>query len=227
MRMSIVMPTLNEAARLRSFLEPLQSMRQLGHEIIVCDGGSDDDTRHIATPLADEVIVERPGRARQMNAGARRATGEAVIFLHADTRPPANFTQMIEAALAGGAHHWGRFDVRLDSDRPLLRLVGWLMNLRSRWTGIATGDQMLFVRRALFDRVGGFPDIALMEDIALSKTLKRYGTPACLRARVTTSARRWEAQGAWRTIFSMWRLRLRYWLGTDPKRLAAIYYGKR
>jgi rSAM/selenodomain-associated transferase 2 len=173
-------------------------------------------------PLCERVLHSAPGRARQMNAGAEAATGEVLWFLHADTGVPVDSDAIVQHALRGDAA-WGRFDVRLSGRKPLLRIVAWLMNLRSRFTGIATGDQGIFVKRAVFAAVGGFPDIPLMEDIALSRTLKQCAPPVCLRARLVTSSRRWESRGILRTIFLMWRLRFAYWRGVSPERLAAYY----
>ncbi len=184
----------------------------------MADGGSEDATREIAAPLADRVVLAPRGRARQMNAGAAAAGGDALLFLHADTRLPARADELIFHALQ--RHAWGRFDVRIEAAHPLLGVVGFAMNLRSRLTGIATGDQAIFVRREAFP---GFPEIALMEDIAFSKTMKRSGAPACLRERVTTSGRRWERDGVLRTVLLMWRLRLAYFLGTAPDELARRY----
>lgn len=222
MRLSIILPTLDEAAGIAAALLPLQALRRAGHEVIVADGGSTDGTATRAMPLADRVIAAPRGRARQMNAGAAVATGEALLFLHADTRLPADATARIAAALA--KHAWGRFDVTIQGRPALLRVVAALMNLRSRLTGIATGDQALFVTRAAFDAVAGYPDIPLMEDIALSKQLKRLGPPACLADKVSTSGRRWERHGVWRTILLMWRLRFDYWRGVPAERLARRYY---
>ena len=221
-RLSVIVPVLNEAADIREALEALAPLRARGHEVIVVDGGSDDGSASLAAPACDRLLDSGRGRALQMNAGARAAKGDALVFLHADTRLPERADELILAALARAS--WGRFDVRIASRRPLLVLVGCAMNLRSRLTGIATGDQAIFVRRDAFP---GFPDIPLMEDIALSRLLKRRGPPACLRARVTTSARRWEARGVLRTIFLMWRLRLLYALGATPQRLARDYADQR
>lgn len=223
--LSILIPALNEAGNLTALLPALQALRAEGCEIVLCDGGSTDGTVAAAAPWVDHVVRSGRGRALQMNAAARQASGDVLVFLHADTRPPQDFHLLIRRACAAGAR-WGRFDVRLESPRRSLRMVAAMMNLRSRWTGIATGDQTLFVRRDLFEQVGGFPEIALMEDIAMSAALKRIAPPACLRQRVTTSARRWERDGVLRTIFAMWRLRLAFWMGADPARLAALYYGK-
>ena len=221
MRLSIIVPVFNEAAGIAPALAALQGLRARGHEVIVADGGSSDATVDEARPLADSVLASPKGRATQMNAGARAATGNAFVFLHADTRLPERADALIEAALA--THHWGRFDVRIDSAHPMLAVVGAMMNLRSRISGIATGDQAIFVTRAAFEAAGGFPRIALMEDIALSTSLKRTGRPACLEEKVATSGRRWEKNGVLATIVLMWRLRLAWFLGANPERLARIY----
>ena len=219
---SIVMPVLDEAAGIAATLGSLQPLRADGVELIVVDGGSTDDTRALAEGRCDTLIGAARGRARQMNAGARHATGEVLLFLHADTELPPDALPALWAALAGGAC-WGRFDVRIDGRHAVLTLVARLMNLRSRLTGIATGDQAMFVTRTAFEAVGGFPDQPLMEDIALSAALRRIGPPACLRTRVTTAARHWETHGVWRTIALMWRLRAAYALGADPAALARQY----
>lgn len=223
MRLSVVIPALNEAAGIAATLEPLQPLRAQGHEVLVVDGGSADGTAELARSLCDVLLTAPRGRAAQMNAGAAAARGDVLWFLHADTRADAAALTALSAALADPACIWGRFDVRLSGAHPLLRVVETLMNLRSRITGIATGDQGLFVRRAVFDRVGGFPDIPLMEDIALSRVLKRQVAPVCLRERLTTSSRRWERHGVLRTILLMWRLRFDYWRGVPPEHLAAHY----
>lgn len=224
MRLSIIVPTLDEAEGIAATLMPLQGLRAQGHEVIVADGGSVDATATLVAALADRVISAPRGRARQMNAGAAVADGEALLFLHADTRLPDGAVAVIEAALAD--HVWGRFDVRIAGRPFMLRVVAALMNLRSRLTGIATGDQAIFVTRAAFDAAGGFPGQPLMEDIEFSKRLKRFGPPACLRERVVTAGRRWEMRGVWRTILLMWYLRFDYWRGVPPSRLARRYYPK-
>lgn len=221
-RLSIVMPTLDEAAGVADALAPLQALRQQGHELIVADGGSADGTADRARPHADFVLAGARGRAVQMNAGAAAARGQVLLFLHADTSLPPQADLLVRQALAAG-HAWGRFDVRIEGRPRLLRLVAALMNLRSRLTGIATGDQAIFVTREAFERVGGFPVQPLMEDVELSRRLKRIGRPACLRQRVCTSGRRWERRGVWRTIFLMWRLRWRYWRGEPAAALAEAY----
>ncbi len=223
-RLSIIVPVLNEAATITASLAALQTLRVAGQELIVVDGGSSDATCALVVPLTDQVLSSERGRARQMNAGARTARGEVLLFLHADTLLPEHAAALICAKLANSGACWGRFDVRLSGSHPLLRVVEKLMNWRSRITGIATGDQAIFVRRDLFEQVGGFPDIPLMEDVALSRTLLSHGRPLCLRERVITSSRRWEQRGIVSTILLMWRLRLAYACGADPHSLASRYY---
>lgn len=223
---SIIIPTLNEATILVGTLSALQSLRAAGHEIIVVDGGSHDATRALASAWADQVICTECGRARQMNAGAALARHEILLFLHADTQLPPRADQLIIDSLQKQRtrlSQWGRFDVQLSGQHFLLRIIERSMNWRSRITGIATGDQAMFICRDLFQRVSGFPDIPLMEDIALSGTLKRHSPPLCLQQRVITSSRRWEQRGIVRTMLLMWRLRLVYALGADPQRLARLY----
>lgn len=226
MRVSAIVPALNEGDAVVATLRALAPVRTGGGEIIVVDGGSDDATAARARPHADRVLAAPRGRARQMNAGAAAARGEILWFVHADTVVDAAAPGELVRALAAGAREWGRFDVRLSGRRPLLRVVERLMNLRSRVTGIATGDQGVFVRRSAFAAVGGFPEQPLMEDVALSRLLRARGRPVCLPARLTTSSRRWEAQGVWRTILLMWALRWAYWRGADPAELARRYRGQ-
>ena len=227
MRLSIVIPCLNEAAGIVAALERLQPLRQRGVEVIVVDGDSSDGSAALAAALADRVLTAPRGRASQMNAGAAAARGAVLLFLHADCTLPANGDRMIVDGLQAGGKRWGRFDVNLDGAHPLLGLIAFMMNWRSRLTGIATGDQGMFVTRGRFAEAGGFPAIPLMEDIALSRNLKAGGAPLCLRARITASGRRWEARGALRTMLLMWRLRLAYFLGADPADLALRYDGYR
>jgi rSAM/selenodomain-associated transferase 2 len=223
MTLSIVIPVLNEAARVSHTLSGLKPLRERGAEIVVVDGGSDDATAALATPLADKVVTAMRGRAAQMNAGAAAANGTVLLFLHADTRLPDNADRMVVDAIGSNRVAWGRFDVTIEGRSILLPLIAAAMNIRSRVTGIATGDQAVFVTRTAFDAAGGFPDIALMEDIALTKRLGRLVHPVCLRARVTTSGRRWDDNGALRTVLLMWRLRLAYFFGAEPATLARRY----
>jgi rSAM/selenodomain-associated transferase 2 len=218
--LSIIMPVLNEAGGIEAALRALVPFRARGVEIIVVDSGSQDGTADLAWPLADHVIAAPRGRAMQMNAGAAAARGDVLLFLHADTHLPNDADRMVLDGLACSKRAWGRFDVRIDGGPAL---VAVMMNLRSRATGIATGDQAMFVTRDAFARAGGFPSIALMEDIALSARLKRVSRPLCLRTRVITSGRRWRQYGMLRTVLLMWRLRLSYSLGADPQRLARDY----
>lgn len=220
--LSVIIPVLNEAHGVEATLHALAALRQRGVEVVVVDGGSTDDTPRLAQPHASAVLTAPRGRARQMNAGAAQAQGEVLLFLHADTQLPADADRLVLNAVASGAM-WGRFDVRITGTAWMLRVVAALMNARSRWSGIATGDQAMFVRRDDFVRLGGFTDQPLMEDIECSKRLRKAQRPACLRAKVTTSGRRWESRGVWRTIFLMWRLRWRYWRGETPERLAQAY----
>jgi rSAM/selenodomain-associated transferase 2/rSAM/selenodomain-associated transferase 1 len=223
LRLSIVLPALDEAATIARTLDALAPLRAAGHEVIVVDGGSIDGTVALARARADRVITADRGRATQMNAGAAASSGDILLFLHADSRLPPAADLAIGRAVARG-RRWGRFDVSIDGRSRWLPLVARLVSLRSRLTGIATGDQGMFVGRELFARVGGFPVQPLMEDIALSRSLKRAaGRPAALRERIVTSGRRWDEHGAWRTIVLMWRLRLAYALGADPARLARAY----
>jgi len=223
MTISIIIPALNEAAVIVQTLSSLQPLRTAGHEVILVDGESEDATVDLSRPLLDRLIRGLRGRGRQMNAGARVARGEILLFLHADTLLPEDADRLIREGMKAQGRRWGRFDVRLSGTHPTLRIIEVLMNLRSRLTGIATGDQAIFVQRELFEAAGGFPDIDLMEDIALSKILKRHGCPLCLRQRVLTSSCRWETNGILRTVLLMWRLRLSYLIGSDPAHLARLY----
>jgi len=224
MRVSVIIPALDEARAIVATLVALQPSRAAGHEVIVVDGGSIDATAALAAPFADGVFVAPKGRALQMNAGAAAAAGDILLFLHADSRLPADGVAALVRELRRTGRCWGRFDVTLAGRARVLRLVESMMNLRSRATGIATGDQGIFVERALFAAVGGYPSQPLMEDIELSRRLKRAaGAPVCLRQRVITSARRWERHGPWRTIVAMWRRRLAYWRGVNPALLAIEY----
>ncbi|WP_340121129.1 TIGR04283 family arsenosugar biosynthesis glycosyltransferase [Methylobacter svalbardensis] len=220
--LSIIIPVVNEAGQIALKLHALQTLRDRC-QLLLVDGGSNDRSAEIAKPLVDQVLHSPRGRARQMNCGAAMAQADVLLFLHADTRLPDNAVILIMQAVADG-YHWGRFDIGFDNPQPIFRLIAFMMNRRSRLTGIATGDQTLFITRQAFQAVVGFPDIALMEDIAISTRLKKLGRPCCIDAKVITSARRWQQQGIFRTILLMWRLRLRYFFGADPNDLAARYY---
>jgi len=226
-RISVIVPSLNEAGAITAALSPLQAWRRAGHELIVVDGHSTDATRDLATPLADRCITAGPGRAAQMNAGAALATGSVLLFLHADTTLPAQASCALTALAARRTMLWGRFDVALQAPGFAFRVIETMMNLRSRITGVATGDQAIFVTRGLFEHVGGFPPIALMEDVALSKRLRREYRPVCLRPPVHTSARRWQRNGVLRTVVLMWGLRLGYVCGVSPSRVQAAYERRR
>lgn len=222
-RISVVIPALNEAGNITRTLNSLQAMRGRGHEVIVVDGGSDDETLARSQSLADRVIQAPRGRANQMRAGAAVASGSVIWFLHADTVPLENADLFILNELLQSDSPWGFFEVLFPGDRLMLKVVALFMNLRARFSGIATGDQGIFITRVLYEKAGGIPAIPLMEDIALSHTLKRYNRPAVLRQKLLTSPRRWEKHGVTKTILMMWGLRLAYFIGVDPARLAKYY----
>ena len=222
-RLSVIIPTLDEAGCIVATLESLRELRRRGHEVIVADGGSRDATTALAQGRADRIVCSPAGRAEQMNAGARAATGDVLVFLHADSRLPCEADRVLLERLAAAGSAWGRFDVQIAGAHPLLRLVERMMNLRSRLTRICTGDQGMFMRREVFEAVGGYPCQALMEDIAISMRLRRLSAPLCLRERCLTSARRWESNGVLRTVVLMWWLRLQYTCGAAPARLARAY----
>lgn len=223
MKYSIIIPVLNEAEVLEYNLQNLQWARQLGHEIIVVDGGSQDQSMMLAGPFADHVIASLPGRALQMNAGAKSATGDVFVFLHVDTLFPADGIDALDQNIAPLAASWGRFDVQLSGKHILFRGIERMMNWRSRITGIATGDQAIFISRELFEQLDGYSKIPLMEDIEICHRLKKIGKPVCLSKKVVTSSRRWEKSGIVKTVLLMWRLRLAYWFGADPVDLAHKY----
>jgi rSAM/selenodomain-associated transferase 2 len=220
--LSVIVPVWMEAAGVTDTLRALQPIRTRGHEVVVVDGGSTDRTVELARPLCDRVVVSEKGRALQMNAGAAAAKGDLLLFLHADTRLPANSLEHL-ASFVHSNRPWGRFDVRLSGERPLFRVIAWFMNQRSRLTGICTGDQAMFVRRDAFEALGGFQPMPLMEDVEFSRRLCLVSRPFCIKEPVVTDSRRWQKHGAWRTIFLMWQLRWRYWRGESPESLAQIY----
>lgn len=225
MHLSVIIPALDEGAGIVTTLHTLAPVRARGGEIILVDGGSGDDTVARARRLVDRVVETSPGRAVQMNAGAAVARGDWLWFVHADSRVDAAAVDDLEAMGTDSGRRWARFGVRLSERRFLFRMIAFCMNMRSRLTGIATGDQGIAVERTLFEAVGGYPEQPLMEDIALSRALRTHTRPACLPARIITSSRRWERHGAWRTIWLMWSLRFAYWRGADPAALARRYRG--
>lgn len=222
-RLSIIVPVLNEADNIGTILSALAPLRARGVELIVVDGGSIDATVALAAPLADRVLTAQKGRASQMNAGAALARGEVLLFLHADTLLPEHADQLILQGLQQTASRWGRFDVVISGQSAMLKVIAGMINWRSRTSGIATGDQAIFITRALFDTVGAFPALPLMEDVEMCKRLRPYGEPLCLSERVQTSGRRWEAHGVWPTIWLMWRLRFYYWIGVSAESIAKAY----
>lgn len=221
--LSVIVPVRNEVQALPLLLADLAPLRAAGAQLVVVDGGSDDGTRERAVGHVDLLLQSEPGRARQMNAGAAAANGEYLWFVHADTRVSAQAVERLLSALAGQPC-WGRFDVSLSGSGLAFRLIGSMINLRSRLTGVASGDQGIFMARATFDALGGYAPIPLMEDLELCRRLKRLARPQCLRPPLSTSSRRWERGGVWRTVLLMWRLRLAYYCGTNPEQLARRYY---
>jgi rSAM/selenodomain-associated transferase 2 len=220
--LTIIIPALNEAANLPLLLAQLTPLRARGAQVIVADGGSSDGSPELLADLAQWLPAPR-GRARQMNAGAAIASGEVLWFVHADSQLPADADQLIAAALANGQHCWGRFDVAISGRPWMLKVVARMINWRSRLTGIATGDQGIFLLRSTFESLGGFAELPLMEDVQLCTQLRRISKSACIRQRLTTSGRRWETHGLWRTIWLMWRLRWAYWRGVPIEQIAEAY----
>ena len=221
-KISVILPVLNEAACISRRLRQLHAFRRQGHELIVADGGSSDDTVALAGPLADRVLTGARGRALQMNQAAAVAGGDILLFLHADTQLPEAAAALVEAALENAG--WGWFDVRLDNPARHYRVIAWCMNRRARITRVCTGDQALFVKRELFVEIGCFPEIPLMEDVAISKRLRKRAASAVIDAVAVTSSRRWEQRGVSATVLLMWKLRLLYFSGVSPVRLVRFYY---
>ena len=221
MFISIIIPVLNEEKSVKALLQQLQIYRQQGHEVIVVDGGSDDETVSISKPIADKVITSDSGRARQMNKGVAESTNEVLWFLHADTSIPENVIETIKKSL--NKYDWGRFNIELSGPQFIFRIIEKMINIRSCLSGVATGDQGIFVNRKIFDSVGGYSEFPLMEDVALSKKLKTISQPACIKETLTTSSRRWEKSGIIKTILLMWYLRFLYWIGVTPDKLAKLY----
>ncbi len=225
--LSIIVPVLNDAAPLRTLLQQLAAWRSaaVAWELIVVDGGSSDASAAVAAEGADLVLQTAPGRALQLQTGVAHARGRLLWLLHADSQlQPAHLQQLLTLAQANLAQCWGRFDVQIAGTQPLLPLVAWSMNWRSRLSAICTGDQGMFISANLLQLIGGIPQQALMEDIELSRRLRRLARPRCLRPPLTTAGRRWQQQGFWRTVLLMWWLRLQYFFGVAPAQLARRYY---
>lgn len=220
---SIIVPVLNEADNIEAFLKHLQPLREQGHEIVLVDGKSSDNTCELARPWIDRMMSVKKGRARQQIIGAKMATGQIFLFLHADTRLPEQADQLIFQAMAQGSD-WGRFNIRLSGQPVMFRIIETMMNWRSCLTGIATGDQAIFVNRRLYRDAGGFAQIALMEDIELSRRLLKFSRPVCIKTPVCSSSRRWQENGIFKTILQMWSLRLQYFFGVKPEQLLKKYY---
>jgi rSAM/selenodomain-associated transferase 2 len=219
---SIVVPVLNEALCLPDLLKRTQVLASPGVDIIFVDGGSTDNTWTLIEAAGQRVIASPKGRAWQMNAGAAHTKGDILLFLHADTQLPAGALSRIQSHLTGSVC-WGRFDVRLAGRSRMLPVIARMMNWRSRYSGVATGDQAMFMTRSAFNAIQGFPEQSLMEDIEASTRLKQLSRPACISSPVITSGRRWETRGVWPTIFLMWRLRWAYWRGCNANQLARLY----
>lgn len=220
---SVIIPALNEADCLTDALERLQAARSRGHEVILADGGSVDATRELAQGRVDQILECDPGRGRQMNRGAKIATGGVYVFLHADTLLGPDFDRTLDNLFVS-ENDWGRFDIRLSGEQPVFRCIETMMNIRSRLTGIATGDQAIFAGRQIFQEIKGYAELPLMEDLELTARLKKNSPPVCVAEKVISSSRRWEKNGAMKTILLMWKLRLRYALGHDPQALARAYH---
>ena len=231
---SIIIPLLNEVDNLPQLIAHITRLQPAPQQVILVDGGSTDGSITVAKHLIKDllattqsvidwhIVVSTAGRARQMNAGAKLATGDVLMFLHADTQLPIEAISEVQQATT--QYSWGRFDVCLDSCHPLLKVVGIMINQRSRLVSIATGDQAIFIKKSVFEQLGGYTEQPLMEDVELCKRLKKIARPACLYSKVTTSARRWQQHGTWRTIFLMWHLRFDYWRGVSPDVLKQRYY---
>ena len=224
--LSIIVPVLNEETTLCHALDAIKPVLSSINdvELIVVDGGSHDDTLTVAMNYTSHCLSSTKGRASQMNLGAKHASNDILVFLHADTILPNDFQLLISNALSIKNKQWGRFNVKLSGPHIMLRIIETLMNFRSCITSIATGDQVIFVRKSTFEMVSGYSSIPLMEDIELSKKLKNHSRAICIKNPVTTSSRRWEINGFFKTIMLMWKLRFLYFMGVPAKKLISSYY---
>lgn len=223
MIISVIIPTLNESTNIVTTLKQLQVLRKNGHKVLLADAGSTDDTVKLASPFVDEIIISKKGRAIQMNSAAFKTQSDVLWFLHADTLIPENADTVILNHLKNSRKAWGYFSIRLSGEHFLFRIIERMMNLRSKLSGIATGDQGIFIRQKYFKKLNGFAEIPLMEDIEISTRLKKISPPICLTQKLTTSSRRWEQQGIIKTILLMWRLRLAFFFGASTRKLAKRY----
>ncbi|MFK5892995.1 MAG: TIGR04283 family arsenosugar biosynthesis glycosyltransferase [Pseudomonadota bacterium] len=224
MKLSIIIPTLNEESNIVALLKKLQYLRLIKHEVIMVDAGSRDTTIELAREWVDQIVLSEKGRAIQQNTAAKKATGNVLLFLHADTQLPENFLDEILVIEKNNQYHWGRFDIQLSGKNAGLRIIEFMINLRSRLTGIATGDQAIFIQKHVFDQINGFANLSLMEDIDLSTRLKKISKPYCSKLKVKTSSRRWENNGLLKTIVLMWWYRLQFFFGVDSRLLEKKYY---
>lgn len=227
MKLSIIIPVLNENNYLLATLKSLADLKKNKHEIIIVDGGSQDNIFEISKSYTDAIFISEKGRAHQMNTGAKQASGDVLWFLHADSLIPNHADEFIINALQTTRSVWGRFNIQLSGIHWVFRIIEKLINSRSLLTGIATGDQGIFVLRTEFEKINGYANISLMEDIHLSKRLKKISRPACLKENIITSSRRWESNGIIKTVILMWCLRFAYFIGTPTNKLAKLYNGQR
>ncbi|MDH5408079.1 MAG: TIGR04283 family arsenosugar biosynthesis glycosyltransferase [Gammaproteobacteria bacterium] len=224
MKLSFIIPVLNEASNIQKILLPLLYYREQGHEVILVDGGSTDNTIDRAENMVDKVIRTQKGRSTQMNAGAQKANGDVFVFLHADTWLPDQAAEIITHAMNKSPKVWGRFDIKFTGSHWIYRIISTMMNFRSALSGIATGDQCIFVQQSVFEKIGGYADIPLMEDVNISKQLKAFSRPVRVKFPAVTSSRRWEQNGVLRTILLMWYLRASYFFGVSASKLVGKYY---
>ena len=223
LKLSIIVPVLNEAQFLSRQHNLFKSLLREGHEIIIVDGGSEDKSVLIARSVDCETFITKASRGYQLHFGAMKSKNDTLLFMHADTLLPESATALISNVLTRSKKHWGRFDVSFNNSNLIFSIIAWFMNKRSCLTGVVTGDHAIFVNRDIYIRSGGFEDIPIMEDIEISKRLKKFSMPICLHDKVITSSRKWEAQGIIRTILKMWILRLLYFCGIPPRKLERLY----